>query len=286
MSVTEAGSFTRGAAAARIPQSVASRRIAALESHLGDRLFDRSTRRAILTPFGQDMLPSARRIVRLADSMEHDAEQAKLRPLPVAVPETCTPRRLAELDSEARAHDFHLDFRTAGPAERAELVRRHAVRVAMTAVPSDAATWTVPLGVAGAAAVPRGTVRLETLRVGRSGRVPRRRVWIQPEDDVPHIRDRLVRARDAVGLQPAQVAVASSLTAATADVLGSADVLLCSSTQAGDLGLGWRPIAEVRLARGFDVAAVLGDDAERIRTRLWTAVARALGTTTGAGEAG
>jgi len=55
--VSETGSFTEGAAVAGIPQPVASRRIAALERHLGERLFDRSTRRARLTPFGRDMLP-------------------------------------------------------------------------------------------------------------------------------------------------------------------------------------------------------------------------------------
>jgi DNA-binding transcriptional LysR family regulator len=34
--VGERGSFTLGAAAARVPQSVASRRIAALEEHFGE----------------------------------------------------------------------------------------------------------------------------------------------------------------------------------------------------------------------------------------------------------
>jgi hypothetical protein len=43
-------------------------------------------------------------------------------------------------------------------------------------------------------------------------------VWIQPEDDVPHIRDRVVRVRDSVGLRPTQVTVADSLTAAAATV--------------------------------------------------------------------
>jgi DNA-binding transcriptional LysR family regulator len=61
VSVTETGSFTAGAAAAHIPQPVASRRVAALERHLGERLFDRSAYRVRLTPFGRDMLLSAKR---------------------------------------------------------------------------------------------------------------------------------------------------------------------------------------------------------------------------------
>ncbi|WP_028926055.1 LysR family transcriptional regulator [Pseudonocardia acaciae] len=278
--VSETGSFTRGAAAAGIPQSVASRRIAALERHLGERLFDRSTRRAGLTQFGQDMLHSAQRLVRLADALEQDAHRARLRPLRVAVPDTCTTRALAELDAEARAHELFLEFRAAAPGERVQLVRTHEVRAALASVPAEDGAWKVPLGVAGAAALrAAGAVHLESLRVGRSGGRPRRRVWIQPEDDVPHIRDRLMRVRDAVGLPPSQVAVAGSLTAATAEVLGSADLLLCSTEQARELGLRWRPIGELQLARGYDVTAAIPDDADRLRTRLRTAIAHCLGAT-------
>ncbi|WP_406275672.1 LysR family transcriptional regulator [Nocardia sp. NBC_00881] len=278
VSVSETGSFTQGAAAARIPQSVASRRIAALERHLGERLFDRSTRRASLTRFGQDMLVSAQRLVRLADTMEQDAKRARLRPLRLAVPDICTTRSLAELDAEARAHEIYLEFCRGTPGDRVQLVRTHEVRAALTAVPAEEGIWTVPLGVASAARLRPGAVFLETLRVGRSSRPPRRRVWIQPEDDVPHIRDRVLRVRDSVGLQPAQVTVAA-LTEATAAVLGSADLLVCSTAQAHELELQWRPIGELRLARGFDITASIHDDADRLRTRLWPAIARCLGIT-------
>ncbi|GLY65299.1 LysR family transcriptional regulator [Amycolatopsis taiwanensis] len=283
VSVSETGSFTAGAAVAGIPQPVASRRIAALERRLGERLFDRSTRRARLTPFGREMLPSAKRLVHLADAMEHDAKRAKLRPLLVAVPETCSTRDLAELGAQAREFEVFLEFRPAPPGERAELVRTHEVRAAITAVPAEDAVWTVPLGLAGIGKPRAHTIHLETLRAGRSGS-PRRRVWIQPEDDVPHVRDRVLRVRDAVGLQPAQVAVADSLTSAAASVIGSADLLLCSAAQAHELGLQWRPIGEIRLARGFDVMAGLGEDAGHLRTRLWAEVGRCLGATGNEGD--
>ncbi|EME52206.1 LysR family transcriptional regulator [Amycolatopsis decaplanina] len=276
VSVSEAGTFTAGAAIARIPQPVASRRIAALERHFGERLFDRSTRRAVLTPFGRDMLPSAKRLVALADAMEHDAQRAKLRPMRLAMPETCTVRELAELDAAARALDVFLEFRQAPPRERAELVRTQEVRAALTAVPAEEGTWKVPLGLAGGGRSRAGVLHLETLRVGRSGGSPRR-VWIQPEDDVPHLRDRLFRIRDSVGLRPAQVSVADSLTAAAAAVFGSEDLLLCSTAQAAELGLTWRPIGEIRLARGFEVTAGPGEDAQRFRARLWPDIARCLG---------
>lgn len=284
VSVSETGSFTTGAAVAGIPQPVASRRIAALEKHLGERLFDRSTRRATLTPFGRDLLASAKRLVHLADALEHDAKRAKLRPLRLAVPDTCTTRDLAELDAEARALGIFLEFRPAPPGERAELVRTHDVRAAITAVPAEEATWTVPLGLATEVEPHAGVVHLETLRPGRSGKNARRRVWIQPEDDVPHIRDRVLRARDSVGLRPAQVAVAESLVAAAAGVFGSADLLLCSADQARELGLAWRPVGGLAPARGFDVVAGLGEDAVLLRTRLRSGLARCLGARD-AGEA-
>ncbi|HEY3506183.1 MAG TPA: LysR family transcriptional regulator [Actinocatenispora sp.] len=276
VSVSETGSFTHGAAVARIPQSVASRRIAALERHLGERLFDRSNRRAGLTPFGADLLPSAQRLVHLADTMEQDARRARLRPLRLAVPDTCTTRGLAELDAEARAHELVLDFRRAAPGDRLHLVRTREVRAAVVAVPAEDGAWTVALGVAGASTLRTGPVHLESLRVGRSGRPPRRRVWIQPEDDVPHVRDRVLRVRDAVGLHPAQVAVADALTTAVAEVLGSGDLLLCSLAQARELELRWHPLGDLHVARGYDVTAGAGADTERVRT-LSAGIARCLG---------
>ena len=70
----------------------------------------------------------------------------------------------------------------------------------------------------------------------------------------------------AVGLRPAQVVVASSLVAATAEVLGSTDLLLCSLSQADELDLHWRPVGELNLVRGYDVMAGVREDAQRIRS--------------------
>ncbi|MBB6170521.1 DNA-binding transcriptional LysR family regulator [Nocardiopsis mwathae] len=279
VNVSERGSFTLGASAARIPQPVASRRIAALEKHLGGRLFDRSTRRATLTPFGREMLPSAQRLVQLADAMEHDAERAKLTPLRFAVPDICSARDLAHLDIQARELGIYLDFHPAPPAGRAELLRSQQVRMALAEVPQGEGRWSVPLGLASAAEPSAGAVFVETLRVVRTERgTRRRRIWIQPEDDVPQIRDRIMRVRDAVGLQPAQVAVTSSLTRAAAECLGSADFVLASTHQAEELGLYWRPIGEVCLSRSYDVVGGDGSEAaDRIRNDLWHGVAECLG---------
>jgi len=284
VAVSGHGSFTVGAAAARIPQSVASRRVAALERHFGAQLFDRSSRSVTLTPFGREMLPPARRLVELAETLEQDAERAKLRPLRLAVPAVCAPYLLARLVAEGRRHDLVLDPDPAGPGERTERVRTLEVRAGLVAVPPDEGAWRVPLGLAGDTEPHIGPhteplpLYVETLRAGRRDRTARRRrMWIQPEDDVPHIRDRLVRLSEAVGLQPAQVVVASSLVTAAAEVLGSADLLLCSPSQAGELGLAWRPIGELELARGYDIAAAIREDAQRIRTLPPDAIGRCLG---------
>jgi DNA-binding transcriptional LysR family regulator len=275
--VGERGSFTLGAAAARVPQSVASRRIAALEEHFGERLFDRSTRRAALTPFGRDMLPPARRLVQLAEAMDYHAEQARLRPLSLAVPETCPVLSLARLNAAAREQGIVLEFRSAGPAERAELVATAQVRAALAAVPPAEADWIVPLGVATAADDEAGPLRVESLRPGRRTQRPPRRIWIQPEDDVPHIRDRLEQLGHRAALMPAQIAVADSLVAAASEALRGDGLLLCSATQAGELRLPYRALARSPVTRGYRVSVAAGEDPARLRVGLGEALARALG---------
>ncbi|MBQ1028205.1 LysR family transcriptional regulator [Micromonospora sp. C95] len=278
VSVGTHGSFTVGASVARIPQSVASRRVAALERHLGGQLFDRTSRSVTLTTFGRDMLASARRIVELAEAMEHDAERARLRPFRLAVPAVCAPRSLARLVVEARRHDLNLELRRGEPAERARLRQSHEVRAALICVPPDEAAWRVPLGLAGGTDPGVEVVRLETLRTPRANRrTRRRRVWISPEDDVPHVRDPLTRLRDAVGLQPTQVAVAASVVDAAAEALAGTDLVLCSPAEARELGLHWRPIGELRPVRGYQATAGVREDAERLRGALGPAVARCLG---------
>ncbi|QVQ50872.1 LysR family transcriptional regulator [Spiractinospora alimapuensis] len=276
--VSEQRSFTLGAAAARVPQPVASRRVAALERHLGARLFDRSTRRGELTPFGRAMLPTARRLVQLAEALEDAAEHALRTPLRVAVPETCSMLRLARLQLEAKDHGVVLEAHPAPPATRIELLQTQEIRAALVAAPADEATWHIPLGLASATDPGVDSLFLQTLRPGRGGASgPPRHVWLQPEDDVPHVRDRVYRVRDMVGLRSGQVRVAHSVPAATAAVLGSGDYLLAPPDQARELGLYWTPLGELDLARGLAVATTGGEDPDLLRSKVWTSVARCVG---------
>lgn len=61
--VIDAGSFTRAAELTGLPKSTLSRRLSDLENALGERLMQRSTRKLVLTDFGESILVHARRLV-------------------------------------------------------------------------------------------------------------------------------------------------------------------------------------------------------------------------------
>ncbi|MFN6994085.1 MAG: LysR family transcriptional regulator [Aquincola tertiaricarbonis] len=65
--VMEGGSFSRAADRLRLPKSTVSRRIAALERRLGERLLQRTTRKLVITEFGQGVLDHARAIAEEVD---------------------------------------------------------------------------------------------------------------------------------------------------------------------------------------------------------------------------
>ncbi|HMN03670.1 MAG TPA: selenium metabolism-associated LysR family transcriptional regulator [Geobacter anodireducens] len=63
LAVAESGSFSRGAEATFLTQSTVSQHIAALESEVGVRLLDRTSRGALLTEGGKILLEHARKVV-------------------------------------------------------------------------------------------------------------------------------------------------------------------------------------------------------------------------------
>jgi hypothetical protein len=184
---------------------------------------------------------------------------------------------LARLVAEARRRGVRLEVTTADPADRADQVRSSEAQAALVPVPPGEAVWSVPLGVARAGDPQGGPFFFDTIRQNRSDRSEPVHVWIQPEDDVPSIRDRLTRLRDSLGLAPAQVAVAPSLTAAVAEMLAAGDLLLCSRGQAHTLGFAWQRLGELHLVRGYDLAASAAGEADRLRTKLLEPIARCVG---------
>lgn len=66
--VVDAGSFSGATARTDLPKSTISRRIAQLETRLGERLLVRNTRRLVITEFGERILDHARRLMEEAEA--------------------------------------------------------------------------------------------------------------------------------------------------------------------------------------------------------------------------
>lgn len=78
--VSELGSFSRAADRLGLPKSTVSRRLAALEQRMGERLLLRTTRRQTLTEFGLQLLEHARQVVAELDAVGVLREQRQAAP--------------------------------------------------------------------------------------------------------------------------------------------------------------------------------------------------------------
>ncbi len=78
--VAESGSFSRAAERVQLPKSTVSRRIAALEKRLGERLLQRTTRKVVITEFGQGVLDHARAMSEEVDAALAFALSRQARP--------------------------------------------------------------------------------------------------------------------------------------------------------------------------------------------------------------
>lgn len=79
-SVAELGSFSRAAERMGLPKSTVSRRLAALEIRLGERLLLRTTRRQSLTEFGVQLLEHARQVVSEVEAVAALSERRQATP--------------------------------------------------------------------------------------------------------------------------------------------------------------------------------------------------------------
>ena len=69
IAVAEERHFTRAAARLHVAQSALSHQVAALESELGARLFDRTSRRVTLTSAGEDFVLHAREVLAATERL-------------------------------------------------------------------------------------------------------------------------------------------------------------------------------------------------------------------------
>src|SRR5688572_7932746 len=78
--VADEGSFSRAAERVGLPKSTVSRRIAALESQLGERLLLRTTRKLTITDFGHSVLEHANQVATEVEAASSLAQHRQVRP--------------------------------------------------------------------------------------------------------------------------------------------------------------------------------------------------------------
>ena len=84
--VVDEGSFSRAADKVGLPKSTVSRRIATLESQLGERLLLRTTRKLTITDFGHSVLEHANQVLaETIDLLERIAAEPGRAPLLEAI---------------------------------------------------------------------------------------------------------------------------------------------------------------------------------------------------------
>jgi len=140
--VVSAGSFTRASEQTGLPTSTLSRRLSDLEKSLGERLMQRSTRRLVLTEFGESILEHAKRLVDEAEAATALASHRQVTPrgtLRVSLPPDFQELSLVHCLSlfSERYPDVHLELDLS--ARRVDLIAERfdvAVRVA-SELPDD-----------------------------------------------------------------------------------------------------------------------------------------------------
>jgi DNA-binding transcriptional LysR family regulator len=78
--VVDEGSFSRAAQRVGLPKSTVSRRVAALESQLGERLLLRTTRKLTVTDFGHSVLEHAHQVVAEVEAASSLAQHRQIEP--------------------------------------------------------------------------------------------------------------------------------------------------------------------------------------------------------------
>jgi len=268
-------SFTRAAERCGVPQPVVSRRVAALERHLGSLLLERTSRSVSVTPFGARVLSHAIELLAQWELIESTAREDGARLL-VSVPPRLDPRVLASI--RRGLSRIPVRFTEAGRADRLQAWRSRRVDVALLVTATAAGTLDVPLGLGQSDETgSRGDFPLSRLRRPlRERDRPPRVLHLQEEDDVPAIRDPLTRLAYAHGLRRDQVEIGIDRTEALTRVHEFGDVIVCPAAEASHAGLDWRPVRGLALTRSYHLVHRTGllTDAETadLRVRLVRAV--------------
>ncbi len=101
--IADGGSFSRAAEQLGLPKSTISRRISQLEARLGERLLQRTTRKLVLTEFGQQLLDHGRQVAAEVEAAVSLAQHRQVQPsgvLRISMPNDFANLMLATLLSE------------------------------------------------------------------------------------------------------------------------------------------------------------------------------------------
>jgi DNA-binding transcriptional LysR family regulator len=242
--------FGRAAQRLHMAQPALSQRIQRLESELGVRLFDRSSRRVGLTPAGRALVDPAEDVLTAVDGLAARAAEvaggAAGRLRVGVLPETAAATLAAVVRDVGRTcPGVGLDLTPATTAEQLRALGDRSLDVATVRLPTDTGALRIgpvlhqPWGVA----LPAGSPLAGRRRVALAdlGGVP---LALFPRAAAPGFHDELVDACARRGWAPATVHHPSGTAAALALALaGTAATLVDAATARREAGVTWRPVA-------------------------------------------
>jgi len=140
--VVDEGSFSRAGERLGLPKSTVSRRLAALEAELGERLLLRTTRKLAVTDFGHSVLAHARQIVDEVDAAGALAQHRQAEPsgrlrvsMPADLAQVVLAPRLARFVAGHPAIELDLDL----SARRVDMIgESYDLAIRMGDLPDDA----------------------------------------------------------------------------------------------------------------------------------------------------
>lgn len=252
VAVAEEMNFSHAADELGIAQPLLSRRIKALEQQLGGELFDRGRRQIRITDLGTLLLPHAKDLLGRSEHLLGVVRAARsTAAVTLAVPPDCDPRSLAHVIRSAAERGIVLRIEEVPASQR--VLGDGAAALALIRVPPAEAAIRVRLGLASTEPL-TGPVHLDALRARRGAPRADTPLLLTGEDDLPITTAALRRAAARAGVLESRIRCASSTAAALAETLAGHAVLLCSEQFARRHRVGWAPLADTALCRGYDLA--------------------------------
>ncbi|SDT01922.1 LysR family transcriptional regulator [Microlunatus soli] len=244
VAVADQLSVSRAAEELGVDQPLLSRRLRALEDHLGVRLVDRSRRQIALSDTGAALLPRARALLDQADHLVAGVTAISTPAFRLTVPGSVEPDVLARLVGMLQRQ--RIETRVVAGDDH-ELPESPGWRIEHTT--STAADWTVELGISGTIGSRSNGVRIGDLRPHRGSR-QHRELLITDEDDHAGFLDAVRTVADRSGVSPRLIRRTTSAIA-RAGLIADQAVIITSRRNAERHGLNWTRLLDPELKQWF-----------------------------------